>query len=192
MPRMLPRFRLICVNEHCSRFDATTPRRLPSNRIDAIGANTFTGRQLPTMNPSTGYDSSFVPRQPPTGITLRRRQTGPVAMGQRVRVLHQEQRRIGCDLSQVARRSAARAAGVPEQNPECLRSLLTLTQSGREWSYSRCRRPRQSRKVSGHGVAPSAHRNSAENGGLIANPSAGTGAAPKRRPRASVRPIRVD
>jgi polar amino acid transport system substrate-binding protein len=54
--------------------DATTSQALLSNQIDAIGVNTITGKQIQTMNPSAGYETKFVLRHQPNGITLRRGQ----------------------------------------------------------------------------------------------------------------------
>jgi polar amino acid transport system substrate-binding protein len=54
--------------------DATTAQALLSNQIDAIGVNTITARQIQTMNPSASYESKFVLRHQPNGITVRRQQ----------------------------------------------------------------------------------------------------------------------
>jgi polar amino acid transport system substrate-binding protein len=55
--------------------DATTAQALLSNQIDAIGVNTVTARQIQAMNPAAGYETKFVLRHQPNGITLRRGQT---------------------------------------------------------------------------------------------------------------------
>ena len=55
--------------------DATTAQALLSGQIDSIGVNTITARQIQAMNPSAGYETKFVLRHQPNGITLRRGQT---------------------------------------------------------------------------------------------------------------------
>ena len=54
--------------------DATTAQALLSGQIDAIGVNTVTAKQIKTMNPTAGYETKFVLRHQPNGITLRRGQ----------------------------------------------------------------------------------------------------------------------
>jgi polar amino acid transport system substrate-binding protein len=54
--------------------DATTAQALLSNQIEAIGVNTVTARQIQAMNPAAGYETKFVLRHQPNGITLRRGQ----------------------------------------------------------------------------------------------------------------------
>ena len=39
------------------------------------GVNTITGKQIQTMNPGAGYETKFVLRHQPNGITLRRGQS---------------------------------------------------------------------------------------------------------------------
>jgi polar amino acid transport system substrate-binding protein len=55
--------------------DATTAQAILSGQIDAIGVNTITARQIQAMNPGAEYETKFVLRHQPNGITLRRGQT---------------------------------------------------------------------------------------------------------------------
>ena len=99
---------------HIMRFDddATAIQAILSRQVDAVGVGTLIAKQLRTMNPSANYEDKLVLRHQPNGITLRRGQYRPARLDQHLHLLHQEQRRAGRDLPQVAGHPAARTAGV--------------------------------------------------------------------------------